>query len=713
MRIQASLLASAVLLSGLPAAAQDVVPGVRSEVVRLDVVVTDEKGNTIPNLTLADFELREDGKPQRVTHFASGGGDTSVTSGESAPGSSGASATGASTPGEGRHVVVFVDDLHIHATNLAVTKLALHRFVREVLAPEDNVTFVTTSGPGGVERFSRDRTVLGEVIDRLVGREVTQPPAQASQMTPAQAELVLRGDSNALKLVARTLMDTPGTGFDPAEPRAQGTGRLVLGGLDREEGPAAEEAQRQAKGILTQTMRYSAVTLGRLSDVVRGLSRIPGRKICLLVSDGFLVGAGTSEELTRELQSVIDAATRAGAVVYGLDSRGLVNNAASDASAVGGRGRPDLRAGVESRAEQLYLSTLMGVANDTGGFLVRGTNDLASGLKRMLGDNDRYYVLAYESSNLKRDGRFRKIEVRLTRGRDYLVRTRKGYFAPNDKNLAPDTGRVLARPLEEAEVRAMLSADLPATPEIPVRLTADFLDVPATGAQGVVRAHVDLASLRWQPAGARRQAFLDAWGGVFDAKGQPVGAPFGRHLALDLSLDDQRRALADGFQYRHQIPLAPGRYEIRWVAAEAHTARIGGARQWLDVPDLTQKTLALSGVFLSTGTGGGDALQIADAKRRFKRSDDLYFQVYVYNAARDEKGASDVVLQAQIRSQGKVLAASKPRPAALETKDGALVPETNGMSLKELAPGDYELRVVVVDRKTNTTLNGKVELTVE
>lgn len=710
MRVFSSILAFSLLSTGLPAGAQEAVPGVRSEVVRLDVVVTDEKGHTIPNLTQADFDLREDGKVQRVTHFAAAGGKPSAEL--ASAGTTDTQATAVS-PGAGRHVVVFVDDLHIRATNLAVTKQALHRFASEVLAPEDNVTLVTTSSRGGVERFSRDRSVLTQEIDRLVGREAAQPPAQTSQMTPAQAELVLRGDSNALKLVARTLMDTPGTGFESGDPRAAASGRLVLGGLDREEGPAAEEAQRQAKGILVQTMRFSAVTLDRLSDVVRGLSRIPGRKICLLVSDGFLVGAGTTEELTREMQSVIDAATRAGAVVYGLDSRGLVSSAASDASAVGGRGRPDIRAGVESRAEQLYLLTLMAVANDTGGFLVRGTNDLASGLKRMLGDNDSYYVLAYESSNPKRDGRFRKIEVRLTRGRDYVVRTRKGYFAPNDKKLAPDVGRVMARPLEDAEVRAMLKSDLPAPAEIPVRLTADYLDVPPAGAHAVVRVHVDLGALRWQPASDRRQAFLDAWGGVFDPSGNLVGAPFGRHVSLDLSVGEQRRALADGFQYRHQIPLAPGRYEVRWVAAEAHTARLGGARQWLDVPDLSQKKLALSGVFLSTGTAGGDALQIADAKRRFKRTDNLYFQVHVYNAARDDKGASDVVLQAQIRSQGKIVAASKPRPAALESKDGVLLPETNGMSLQELAPGDYELRVVVVDRKTDTTLNGKVQLSVE
>jgi VWFA-related protein len=702
MRFLSLSISLSMLLAGGPAVAQDVVPGVRSELVRLDVVVTDTQGRTVPNLTPDDFEVREDGRVQRVSHFAAAGGGASASEAPAGvKATSGTEEASLPRPGEGRHVVVFVDDLHVHATNLTVTKQALRRFVSEVLAPDDNVALVTTSGPGGVAQFSRDRASLGQDIERLVGREAPAVPAHATQMTPAQAELVLRGDSNALKLAARNLMDTPGAGFEPGDPRSASTGRLVLGGLDREEAPAAEEAQRQAKAILVDTMRFSTVTLGRLSDVVRSLSRIPGRKICLLVSDGFLVGAGTTEELTRQMQGVIDAATRAGAVVYALDSRGLVNNPAADASAVGSRGRPEIRAGVESRGEQLYLGTLMGLANDTGGFLVRGTNDLAAGLRRMLGDNDSYYLLAYQPSNPKHDGRFRKIDLRLSRGSGYLVRTRKGYFAPNDRKLAPDDGRVVARPLDEAEVRAMLSSPQPES-DIPVRLTADYLDLPPSGPQAVVRAHVELEALRWQNASGRRQAFLDAWGGIFDATGNPVGAPFGRHVALDLTLEEQRRALGDGFQYRQQIPLTPGRYEIRWVAAEAHTARLGGARQWLEIPDLAQKTLAMSGVFLSTGTGGGESLHVADAKRRFKRADSLYFQVYVYNPSRDEKGSSDVVLQAQIWSQGKVVAASKPRPASMESKDGVPLPETNGMSLQELTPGDYELRVVVVDRRPNS-----------
>ena len=90
--------------------------------------------------------------------------------------------------------------------------------------------------------------------------------------------------------------------------------------------------------ILAEDLRFSEITLTQLDDVLRSLASLPGRKLCLLVSDGFLVGTGTSDEQTRHLRAVIDAATRSGAVVYALDAHGLTTTG-GDASA-GRRRRP-------------------------------------------------------------------------------------------------------------------------------------------------------------------------------------------------------------------------------------------------------------------------------------------------------------------------------------------------------------------------------------
>jgi hypothetical protein len=92
--------------------------------------------------------------------------------------------------------------------------------------------------------------------------------------------------------------------------------------------------------------------------------------------------------------------------------------------------------------------------------------------------------------------------------------------------------------------------------------------------------------------------------------------------------------------------------------------------------------------------------------RRFRRGESLYFQLYVYNVVPDASGAIDVVLQAQIRSGDKLIAASKPQPVVFQQKDGVPLPQSNGMSLDGFEPGRYELRVVVVDRRANDLFRG-------
>jgi hypothetical protein len=441
------------------------------------------------------------------------------------------------------------------------------------------------------------------------------------------------------------------------------------------------------------------------------------------------VGAGTSEERTQELQRIIDAATRSGAVVYALDARSLATGM-RDASTDRQVSSAGLQATVARQGEGLLRTTLETVSNDTGGFLVRGTNDLAAGLRRMLADNEAYYLLAYEPANLKRDGRFHRIELRLPRRPQLQVRTRKGYYAPDDRKLAGGPPKGLTEPkslteqkgLTEMETRAALGQPIPAPGAL--RIAADFVALPPGGSQALVHAHVDVAGLAWRKAEGRHRAALRIVGGAYDADGNPVGAPFGSRRELDLDGAEYERTRREGIDLQQQLPLEAGRYEIRVVAQDLEGRSVGGATQWVEIPSLADKKLALSGVFLSSspsneggppsGTAArGLAVRDAHALRRFKRTDGLYFQFYVYNPAVDAQGASDAIIQAQIWSHSKVIAASKPQPATLLVKDGASLPQANGMSLETLAPDTYELRIVVNDRKANATAFRSVAFTVD
>src|SRR6185436_18892325 len=71
------------------------------------------------------------------------------------------------------------------------------------------------------------------------------------------------------------------------------------------------------------------------------------------------------------------------------------------------------------------------LASDTGGFSVKNTNDLGAGIKRIADESQSYYLVGYNSTNTARDGRFRKIQVKVA-GKNLRVRARKGYYAPLD-----------------------------------------------------------------------------------------------------------------------------------------------------------------------------------------------------------------------------------------------------------------------------------------
>jgi VWFA-related protein len=721
--------------------AQQPVAGTRVEAVQLDVIVTDASGKPVTGLTKDDFLVLEDKKDQKLTTFVfveprlgatAGSAPAPAAAASVAPATTGtAPAAAEKASGPGRHLVIVIDDLHIAPGNIEFVKGALRKLVDNFLGPDDSIAIVTTSAPAGSQPLSTNAAALKQGIDQLAFHAPPMMPAAGSQMTPAQAELVLRGDTGALRLAARRMIEETGSVLNAtAAPGAAGGSLQAAAAVGQaapaqaanaEEAVAMEQAKRDARGILNEALRFSAATLHTIEDVMRALAPVPGRKLCLLVSDGFLVGTGTSEERTRDLRAIIDAATRSGTVVYSIDSHGLVGmsgdaSAASSTQAVASA--PGLETSVDRTALQLFRMTLESVSADTGGFLVYGTNDFDTGVKKMLAENDSYYLMAYEPTNPKRDGKFRRIEVKLPRHADYVVRTRRGYLAPDDNAKAnvrtashttpppPPT----TRGIDEAEARQIIDASR-AEKSLPVSFAVDFVDVPASGSLAVLQAHVDVAALGSSPFA------VDVLGGVYDATGKAVGTAFGRHN--EVAAGDVARVRKDGVLFQQRLALPPGRYEVRLAARDAGKQKLGGSSQWIEIPNLKDGSLALSGVFLSKGApkaagpGGdsGEDIKDVQALRRFTAKDNLYFQVYVYNLK--EEPDADAVMQAQLRQGETLVAASSPQPVKVERKDGAILPQTNGMPLSGLPAGKYSLRVVVVDKRVKAQVSRDVDFSVE
>ena len=84
------------------------------------------------------------------------------------------------------------------------------------------------------------------------------------------------------------------------------------------------------------------------------------------------------------------------------------------------------------------------MASDSGGFSVRNTNDLGAGIKRIADENRTYYLVGYNPTNTARDGKFRKISVKVPGRKGIEVRARKGYYAPSETGktaLTPKPGQ--------------------------------------------------------------------------------------------------------------------------------------------------------------------------------------------------------------------------------------------------------------------------------
>jgi VWFA-related protein len=723
---------------------------IETELVQIDAVVTDKQGKLARDLKRADFELFEDGKKQEIAHFAIG------TAAQPArwlavEKKSAEKRVADSTPVEiraGRYVVIAVDDFHLAPENLIIAKRTLQRFINDQMVAGDQVAIATTSGNIGMfQQFTDERDVLERAVNRLsVQQRTVTSSSDVPRITDYQAELIDTGDQDALELAVQEILRLESMSSPPpAAGRGGrgGTNSAGFGGGGSQRERAIQQAQSSARTIVAQNAHYTRATLSNLESVIRNLGALTGRKMLVLLSDGFYLGGNSSSQIY-DIRRIIDAATRAGVVIYSIDARGLVavppGGSASDSFGGGDINLPGVRGRVESGGVQAKLDGLNALARDTGGTLFNNSNDLSLGLQRVLDANETYYVLAYEPSTPYRDGRFHKIEVRIAGRPDLTVRTRKGYFAPSDKNgdkngktgdlaeKSPDKRKEKSpekiaqqEQLEkEKEMREGLGSLVPLR-EIPVEMAVDFLDVSQGSSGALINLHVDASQLTLRLLNGTHQSALDMLMALFDEKGK-AAASFVERISVNIRPERLENAVKNGFNYRRLLALKPGFYQARVAIREEGSARMGSASKWVEIPDVGKKQLTLSGVLLSAGREDQNDLQLANsvyipqpssAARRFKKGAAIDFMVFAYNA-KVEKNTADLVIQSQVFSGSKLVYASPIAKMTIpESVDLQRIPYAARISLDEFNPGPYELRVVVIDRLTKATAFRRVYFAVE
>jgi VWFA-related protein len=539
------------------------------EQVVVDAVVLDGNGAPVSGLSRDDFLVAEDGKPQAVASFEAV--EVRAEPGERQPGA--ASRVGVATnavldsPAPRRTIVIVFDDLGLGPPQGERARAAVGAFVRAEVVGGDQLSLVSTSGHDRWVASTREEIEdLLDVLARLKGRAVSDPSADL--MTDAEACLIhVRRDARTVALVAE---------------RYQAAG-VPLAGQAAEQLVSADAASTCQRA----TTRARRV-LETLASSARSLQGVRGRKAVVIVSAGVLFDAGMPE-----YRQLLEACREANVAVYFLDATGLeappTNLAVSPVSpfrALSGQRPPaeggadqEILAGAFATPGRDAAAVTAGLADETGGFTVRDTNDLAGGLGRIARDVRAYYLLGYVSTNPARDGRYRRITVRLSeRGgpsrKGWRVRARRGYDAPNDADaaLAP------ARP--EQELRRILDSPV-ARSDVPLRLAAYALE-DSSKAPGTIRCvvvtEVDTRALApARQGGQPGDAGLDVAYETLPRDGGP-----GERVVKRVK---PRAGKAPGWlTVAQEMALPPGVHRVTVAARDVASGRSGSVSVRLDVP---------------------------------------------------------------------------------------------------------------------------------
>ncbi len=265
------------------------------------------------------------------------------------------------------------------------------------------------------------------------------------------------------------------------------------------------------------------------------------------------------------MRDAIAEATRAGVSFYGVDARGL-GAGLDDAIDVGGvpvddpafASAPTMIQNEVRRAQD----SLRVMSEQTGGFAIVNQNDFTAGFQRIIEDNSNYYVLGYYSSNDKRDGKFRKVDVRVKRP-GVRVQARNGYNAPKGK---PAATAAMGKPDAKVppEILEALANPIPATGVGLSMFAAPFV---GPGGKASVALTVEFApsSLKFVEQNGKFNEDIELHVLAVDASGKMQdGGP--TTMPLRLSAGNHQAVAANGFRVLRRLTVPPGRYQIRIAA---------------------------------------------------------------------------------------------------------------------------------------------------
>jgi len=669
---------------------------VRTDLVQTTVAVFDKRGKFVDNLGARDFELIIDGKPHPVLFFER------VINGIAERLSKTNEGTGVAAPEDKtRTVLFFVDDLHLSPESITRTRKMLSHYIEQEMGESDEVVLASASDQLGLlQELTSEKEVLRAAVERLKYRPQDLLDSERPGMSAYQALSIERGDSDALTYFVSLLLKDELAALARRQPQL-----------------AREIAERRVRSRAARINRHTGFvatqTLAALNSAVRSSGQIAGRKLFFFISDGFFIN-NPSSDITGRLQLIADAAVRSGAVLYTVQASGL-NTAFPDARSdeIGIPGGGSGRLFGEDSATQDALTQL---AADTGGKALLNSNDLNGAVKSALRESNDYYLLAWRPDSVLTPGtQFHRIEVHMKGHPDLSARVQRGFFN-DDRSIAMVPAKAGKRQpsgdFKVEDLAAAINGKLTARP-LKTSVMANYLDVPNHGAQLSILMQVDWAGAESE-SGAKPEA-VDIAGVIYNESGKLIGSFVDRLQPENFK--------SQHVTYLNQFEVKPGLYQVRGAARDS-SGSTGRAMQWVKVPDLSSKSLALSSLLIgerelthTAGSKEASQLQKAQLKidKSFLRNSRLRFMTFIYNAARGETNQSPRLNARVDIFRGNKAVVSTPA-FSIETKsvdDPARLPYAGEINLASLPRGNYRMRVTVIDLNAKAYATQGISFTIE
>lgn len=539
-------------------------------IVMVRVVVRNAQGATVDTLRKEDFQLFDHGKAQTILHFSL----EKPTLKPAAPAAPKApiktaandedvDETAMPATAARRFMAMYFDDVNTPFENLARARDAADHFLTTFVQPGDRVALYTSSGQKQLD-FTDDLKAVHAALLNLQPRPIVGEDTSCGAIPPYEAYLIVdHQDTMALASATDEMMNcNPCPGTTAADQQSCLT-------------QAQSMVQSEAMRSLERSETEATASLRGVESIVRRLTTLPGQRSVVIVSAGFL-----TETLRFELSQIADRALRAGVIINAIDARGLwTDPATSDAS------RADFAATTNgaSRGEkhQLILTSatrqtdgIESLALDTGGIFFHNNNDLEAGFRKTSGLPEAYYLLAFSPQNLKLDGAFHPLQVKLVALRGLQVQARKGYYAPR-RPVDPNVQ-------EKEEIQeAVFSKD--ETDELPIDVHTQFFMKNETDARISVLTHIDLRELRFRKEEDRNIDNLIFVTVVFDQDGHEIT---GQEKSVQLRLRDLslQRYEQTGITIRTFLDVKPGNYLVRAVVRDSESGQISGLNRTVEIP---------------------------------------------------------------------------------------------------------------------------------